>query len=60
MYTHLNDYSSNYSELFQSSGLVSIETQRLRALAQEDFKTLNDLNNVTHRRGNLFCLLLKQ
>ena len=33
----VNDYSSNYSELHQSSGSVSMETQQLRAIAYEVF-----------------------
>ena len=40
----LNDYSSNYLELLQSSGSVSMETQRLHTIAYEVLKTLNNLN----------------
>ena len=41
----INHYSSNYSELLQSSGSVSMESQCLRTIkAHEPFKTLIDLN----------------
>ena len=39
-----NDYSSSYSELPQNSESVSMETQRVRAIAYEVYKTLRDLN----------------
>ena len=42
--TVTNDYSSNYPEQIQNSRSVSMETQRLRGIAYEAFKTLNDLN----------------
>ena len=40
----LNYYSGNHSELIQSSGSVSTETQRLRAVGNKVLNTLNDLN----------------
>ena len=43
----LSEYSSNYSELLQSSGSVSMETQLVLLRAYEGFKTLNDLNPRT-------------
>ena len=43
----LNDYSSNYAELIQSSGFISIETPRLYAIVAivyNVFMILKDLN----------------
>ena len=39
-----NDFSSDYSELLNKSGKPSMEVKRLRTLALEIFKTLNNLN----------------
>ena len=62
----LNDNSSNFTALLQSSGSVSMETQRLRAITYQVFRTLNDLNpnfmkeifyrspKQAHRKGNLY------
>ena len=56
-----NNFTSDYSELLSKSGKPSMEVKRLRALALEIFKTLNNLNpdymketffkttNLTHR-----------
>ena len=56
-----NDFTSDYSELLKKSGKPSMEVKRLRMLAVEIFKTLNNLNpdymkeiffkttNLTHR-----------
>ena len=41
---YFNDYFSNYSELLQSFRSVSMESQRLRDIAYDVFKTLNNLN----------------
>ena len=41
---YFNDYFSNYSELLQSFRSVSMETQRLRDIGYDVFKTLNNLN----------------
>lgn len=40
-----DDYSNNYWELLQSSDSDLTETQRLRFIAFEDFKTLNGRNS---------------
>ena len=58
---------NNYSELLQSSGSVSMQTQQLRSTAHKViFKTLSDLNpnfmreifyrypKLTHRKDNLY------
>ena len=62
----LNDHCSNYSGLIQRSGSVSMENQRLHAIACKVFKTLIELNpnfmeeifyrspNLTHRKENLY------
>ena len=48
-----NDFTSDYSELLNKSGKPSMEVKRLRTLALEIFKTLNNLNpdymKETHR-----------
>ena len=56
-----NNFTSDYSELLNKSGKPSMEVKRLRTLALEIFKTLNNLNpdymkeiffkttNLTHR-----------
>ena len=41
---YFNDYFSNYSELLQSFRSVAMESQRLRDIAYDVFKTLNNLN----------------
>ena len=60
-----NDFTSDYSELLNKSGKPSTEVKRLRTLALEMFKTLNNLNpdymkeiffktaNLTHRSFNI-------
>ena len=65
----LNDYLKKNSELLQCSAcfsIVSMETQRLCAIAYKVFKTLSDLNpnimkeifyctpNLTYRKSNLY------
>ena len=39
-----NDSTSDYNQLINKSSKVSMEVKRLRNLAPEIFKTLNDLN----------------
>ena len=62
----LNDYTSNYEELLQKSGNTTMEIRRLRTLAIEIFKTLNNINPsfmkdifyqspyASHKEHNLF------
>ena len=62
----LNDYESDYKTLLDKADKPTMETKRLRILALEIFKTLNDLNpsfmkeiwhfsvDKTHRKNNLF------
>ena len=40
----LNDYESDYKTLLKKSNKCTMEARRLRTLAIETFKTLNDLN----------------
>ena len=40
----LDDYCSNYDVLLRKSGKVTIEIKRLKVLAIEIFKTVNNLN----------------
>ena len=40
----LDDYESGYDALLTKSGTVTMEIQRLRVLAIENFKTVNNLN----------------
>ena len=61
----LNDYVSNYNELLTKSSKSTMEVNRLRTLALEIFRTINDLNpnymkeifkrseNSTHHRNNI-------
>ena len=56
-----NDFASDYAELLKKSGKATMEIKRLRCLALEIFKTVNNLNpcymkeifskttNLTHR-----------
>ena len=39
-----NDFASNYAELFKKSGRATMEIKRLRCLALEIFKVVNNLN----------------
>ena len=39
-----NDFASDYAELLQKSGKATMEIKRLRCLALEIFKTVNNLN----------------
>ena len=39
-----NDYDSDYNTLLKKSDKCSIEVRRLRTMASEIFKSLNDLN----------------
>ena len=39
-----NDYHSNYKALLELTGKPTMETRRIRVLATEIFKTLNNLN----------------
>ena len=41
----LNDYESNYDQLIEKSNKSTIEIRKLRILAIEIFKTINDLNS---------------
>ena len=41
----LNDYKSNYDQLIEKSNKSTIEIRKLRILAIEIFKTINDLNS---------------
>ena len=45
----LNDNSSNYKELLQSSGSVSVETQRLCPIAYDVLRTLKDFMLIVKR-----------
>ena len=59
-----NDFASDYVELLKKSGKATTEIKRLRSLALEIFKTMNNLNpyymkeilskttNLTHRLGH--------
>ena len=40
----LNDYVSDYNTLLQKSNKCTMEIRRIRTLASETFKTINDLN----------------
>ena len=40
----LNDYESNYKALLRNSNKPTMEIRRLRTLAVEMFKTLNEIN----------------
>ena len=40
----LNDYDSDYNTLLQKSNKCTMEIRRIRTLALETFKTINDLN----------------
>ena len=40
----LNDYESDYETLLRNSNKLTMEIQRLRTLAVEIFKTLNEIN----------------
>ena len=40
----LNDYDSDYNTLMQKSNKCTMEIRRIRTLALETFKTINDLN----------------
>ena len=39
-----NDFASGYAELLKKSGKATMEIKRLRCLALEIFKTVNNLN----------------
>ena len=39
-----NDFASDYTELLKNSGKATMEIKRLRCLALEIFKTVNNLN----------------
>ena len=39
-----NDFISDYAEFFKKSGKATMEIKRLRCLALEIFKTVNNLN----------------
>ena len=61
-----NDYNSDYKELFDATKNSTMEIRRLRTLALEIFKTVNNLNldfmkdifyyspNNTHRKYDIF------
>ena len=61
----LDDYDSSYPDLLIKAGKTTMEIKRLRVLALEVFKTLNNLNpcymkdifhrtnNDSHRQNNL-------
>ena len=40
----LDDYESNYGNLIKKNGTTAMEIKRLRALATEIFKTINNIN----------------
>ena len=49
----LNDYESDYKTFLKKSNKCTMEVRRLRTLALETFKTLNDLNPALMK--NLFA-----
>ena len=42
-----NDFDSDYAELLKRSGKATMEIKRLRYLALEIFKTVNNPNPIT-------------
>ena len=54
-----NDYTSNYEKLLENSKICTMEIRRLRTMALEIFKTLNDMNpyfmkELFQLRGNTY------
>jgi hypothetical protein len=41
-----DDFNSNYDQLLEKSGLISLKVRRLRAIALETYKILNDMSPV--------------
>ena len=68
----LDDYESNYDALLHKSGKSTLEVKRLRTLAIEVFKTLNNKNPssmkeifhwspyVNHKNRIYLCKFIKQ
>ena len=46
----LNDYESDYETLLRDSNKPTMEMRRLRTLAVEIFKTLNEINSPLHEK----------
>ena len=40
----LNDYESSYQEILEKIGITTLRIRRIKLLAIEIFKTLNDIN----------------
>ena len=60
-----SDFASDYAELLKKSGKATMEIKRLRCLAMEVFKTVNDLNpyymkEIFSKTTNLHIDHLKQ